>query len=66
MIQHLKEVNMTYFQHLTRAWKIAGILIVHGVYPDLWKTRASELLCEKNHSPTYKHLMKHYDVDIEN
>lgn len=64
-MQHLKDVGMSYFEHLMRAWKIAGVLIVHGLLPDLWKTRASEMLCQHNDSATYKHLMKHYGVDIE-
>jgi hypothetical protein len=47
-MQHLKDVNMSYFEHLIRAWKIAGILIIHGLYPDIWKTKASEYLCDKH------------------
>lgn len=64
-MQHLKDVGMSYVEHLLRAWKIAGILIIHGIYPDIWKTKASDLLCDTKHSPTYKNLMKHYGVNIE-
>jgi hypothetical protein len=42
---HLQDVNMTYFQHMRRALTIAGILIVHSVFPNVWKTKATELLC---------------------
>jgi hypothetical protein len=42
---HLKDVNMTYFQHLIRAWKIAVVLIVHGLFPNIWQTKASDMLC---------------------
>ena len=43
-MQHLKDTGMNYFSHLFRAWKIAGILVVHGVFPGVWMTKASELL----------------------
>jgi hypothetical protein len=43
-MSHLTEVNKTYFQHLIHAWSIAGILIIHGILPDIWKTKASDLL----------------------
>jgi hypothetical protein len=41
---HLKEIGMTYFQHMLHAFKIAFILVVHGVFPNVWKTKASELI----------------------
>lgn len=44
-MSHLKEMQMTYFQHLYRAWKIALVLVVHGLFPNIWKTKATELLC---------------------
>jgi len=28
-----------------RAWKIAFILLVHGLFPNIWKTKASDMLC---------------------
>jgi hypothetical protein len=43
-MSHLEEINKGYFEHLYRAWKIAFVLMVHGVFPDVWKTKASELL----------------------
>lgn len=43
---HLTDVGMNYIQHLIRAWSIAFILIIHGVFPNVWKTRANELLCD--------------------
>lgn len=45
-MSHLKEMRMTYFQHLYRAWTIALVLLVHGLFPNIWKTKASELLCD--------------------
>lgn len=47
-MSHLKDVNMTYFQHLKRAWTIAVVLIVHGLLPNVWKTTASDLLCKEH------------------
>lgn len=44
---HLKDNNVTYFQHLRFAWSVAFILIVHGIFPFLWKDRGSELLCSE-------------------
>jgi hypothetical protein len=46
-MSHLKEVNRTYFQHLYHAWKVAFILLVHGVFPNIWKTKASDILLER-------------------
>lgn len=37
---------MTYWQHFKRAWTIAAVLLVHGVFPNIWKTKASDLLCK--------------------
>jgi len=45
-MSHLKDVQMSYFQHLARAFKISIVLIVHGIFPNIWKTKASELLCD--------------------
>ena len=42
---HLTDVNKTYLQHLIGAWKVAFILIVHGLLPDVWKHKASEEIC---------------------
>ena len=48
-MSHLKEVKYSYWTHLRRAWTIAGVLIVHGLFPEMWKTRATELLCDPDH-----------------
>ena len=45
IMSHLNDVEMTYFQHLSRASKIAFVLIVHGLFPNIWKTKASEMIC---------------------
>ena len=43
-MSHLKDVNMTYFRHLLRSFTVAFILIVHGIFPNIWKTKASDIL----------------------
>jgi hypothetical protein len=48
-MSHLKEVNRSYLRHLYHAWKVAGILIVHGLFPNIWETKASDNLCQQSH-----------------
>lgn len=64
-MSHLKDVNMSYVEHLLRAWKVAGILIVHGLLPNIWKTKASDIICDKKHTATYVNLLKHYGIEME-
>jgi hypothetical protein len=35
-MNHLKEVNMTYWQHLKFAWSIAFVSFVHGIFPSFF------------------------------
>ena len=46
-MKHLDDIKMTYFRHLARAYKVAFILMVHGLFPNIWETKASEILHEK-------------------
>ena len=46
-MSHLKDVNMTYFAHLRRSFTVAFILIVHGIFPNIWKTKASDILLKQ-------------------
>ena len=46
-MSHLHETQQNYIAHLFRAWKIAFILLVHGVLPNVWKNKASDLLCKE-------------------
>ena len=59
-MSHLNEVGYGYFQHLFRAWKIAFILLVHGVFPEIWKTKASDELCKERleDDATRAHMLK--------
>jgi hypothetical protein len=46
---HLKQTGFGYFEHLTRAWHIAGVLVIHGIFPNVWPELASRLLCDTVH-----------------
>ena len=45
-MKHLKEIEMSYMSHLAHAFSIAGVLIVHGLLPWIWETKASDMLCK--------------------
>lgn len=51
-MNHLKEVGYGYWAHLRRAWAIAGVLIVHGLFPEIWKHKASRMLCDHHKKDT--------------
>jgi hypothetical protein len=53
-MSHLSDTGYGYFEHLLRAWKIAGVLLVHGLVPSIWKTKASEMICVNNSNDTIK------------
>jgi len=43
---HLGDNNIGYFKHLFRAWRWAFILLVHGLFPEIWKTTVSREICK--------------------
>ena len=43
-MDHLRETGKGYFEHLLGAWKVAGILLVHGLLPNVWRYKASDEL----------------------
>jgi len=43
-MKHLDEIELSYFEHLTRAWTISFVCFVHGVFPSIWETKAKELI----------------------
>lgn len=47
-MNHLRETGKGYFEHLFGAWKVAAILIVHGLLPNVWRYKASDLLRKEN------------------
>ena len=44
IMDHLAETGKGYFEHLLGAWKLAFILLVHGLLPNVWRTKASDEL----------------------
>lgn len=51
LFTHPKEHNMTYFQHLTRAWHYGFrsllcfiFLFIHGLFPILFETNGSDMI----------------------
>lgn len=61
-MSHLSDVGMTYVGHLLRAWKWSFCLFVHGVFPNVWKTKVSSEMC--NPSATRAYLLKTmYGID---
>jgi len=65
-MSHLHETGQSYLMHLLRAWKIAFTLLVHGVFPNIWKTKASDMLCKERlgDDATRAYLLKHmYGID---
>jgi hypothetical protein len=60
-MSHLNEVGYGYFEHLYRAWKIAFVLVVHGLFPNVWKTKASDMLCKEKlgDNATRAYMLKH-------
>lgn len=41
-MKHLKEIGMGYFEHMWFAWSMALALLVHGIFPSLFTTYASD------------------------
>jgi hypothetical protein len=50
-MSHLNEIRETYFHHMKFAWTVAFVLIVHGVLPNVWTDKASDMMeeWEKKH-----------------
>ena len=43
-MSHLQETGFNYFRHLYRAWSIAFVLVIHGLFPNVWQNKASNML----------------------
>ena len=48
---HLEEVNKSYFEHLLGAWKVAAVLLIHGLLPNVWRNKASDMLRKESKYP---------------
>lgn len=46
MLKHLHEQKFGYIYHLYRSWRWAAMLIVHGIWPDAYKTTVSDEICK--------------------
>ncbi len=51
---HLSDNNIGYFKHLIRAWRWSFILLVHGIFPEIWKTKVSDEICKKKDEDHFK------------
>jgi len=60
-MSHLSDTGFSYIQHLTRAWRLSFILFVHGIFPNVWQTKASEEICKENLTRNYL-LEKMYGI----
>ena len=47
-MSHLHDTGFSYLRHLYRAWSIAFVLVIHGLFPNVWQNKASNML-ETNH-----------------
>jgi hypothetical protein len=45
-MSHLSENNIGYFGHLIRAWRWAFVLLIHGIFPNVWETKVSDEICK--------------------
>ena len=59
---HLSDNNIGYFKHLYRAWRWALILLVHGIFPEIYKTTVSDEICGKSDATRRYLLEKHYKI----
>jgi len=49
-MKHLKEISMGYFEHMWFAWSMALALLVHGIFPSLFTTYASDKIKQQHNS----------------
>ena len=46
MTKHLKEQEMGYFEHMWKAIKISGAMLIHAFLPDVLSDYASKEICD--------------------
>ena len=44
LMKHLKDIELSYFEHLRRAWTISFVSFIHGLFPFIWETKTKELV----------------------
>lgn len=58
-MSHLSDNGLSYLQHLARAWKWAFVLLVHGLFPNIWQTKVSDEICgSRNQTPSRRYMLK--------
>mgnify|MGYP001292461747 FL=1 len=43
-MKHLQDIGLTYTEHLCRAWTLAFVCIVHGLFPFVWEHKAKDII----------------------
>jgi hypothetical protein len=46
---HLRDIGLSYIEHLYRAWSLAFICIVHGLFPFIWEHKAKDIINSDPH-----------------
>jgi|SaaInl59LU_5_DNA_1037362.scaffolds.fasta_scaffold120983_2 hypothetical protein len=44
LMGHLRDIGLNYFEHLCRAWSLAFVCIVHGLFPTVWEHKAKDII----------------------
>ena len=44
LMGHLRDIGLSYIEHLYRAWSLAFICIVHGLFPFIWEHKAKDII----------------------
>ncbi len=46
LIKHLEEVPLSHISHLTHAWRLSFVLLLHGLTPWVWTHKVSDEISE--------------------
>jgi len=49
---------MNYLSHLIRSWKWSFILLTNGIFPNIWKKKVSDEICNNRDKKSRAHLLK--------
>ena len=50
-MSHLKETGLNYFRHMRRAFHISFVSFVHGIFPNVWTHKVSDIIKGVNDEP---------------
>ena len=48
IMEHLKEAGETYWEHLSFAFSVGFVMIVHGLMPWVWEYKATEMMAKRD------------------